>query len=139
MPWIAGTGVPASVTFTCPKCKCLRLFLSVGPEIIYRCSGCEWSYTFAAGTGPLNTNAALTAGVSTSLSFASGGTAFSKGQVLFIADGASSEIVIVTGTTTATVVPVSDIDYNHNSGVTVTVAAAAPTLTNVQKIPQTAF
>ena len=139
MTWIPGTGVPLSVTVTCPKCKCLRLFQSTGPETIYRCSGCEWQYTFAAGTGGLSTNGAVTAGVSTALPFASGATIFSVGQVLFINDGASSEVVVVNGTVTGTSVPIADLDFNHNSGVGVTVAALAPTFANIQKIPQTAF
>lgn len=134
MPYIAGTGVPTAVTITCPRCKALRLMLSTGPELTYTCTGCEWPMTFAAGTGGLTTNTVTTT-ASTALGFASGGTAFSLGQVLFISDGGNSEIVVVNGTPTGTSVPVADFDFGHGSGVSVTVAVAAPTLSNQEKIP----
>jgi hypothetical protein len=126
MPNIAGTGVPAAVTATCPRCKALRTFMSIGPEVSYRCAGCEWPFTFGAGSSPLSTNGAVTAGVTTALPFASGGTQFSVRQVLFINDGASSEIVAVNGTPTGTSVPIADLDFNHNSGVAVSLAVATP-------------
>lgn len=128
MSYIAGTGVPSAVTSTCPRCKTLRRFTSTGPELSsYICNGCEWLFTFGAGSSPLTTNGATTT-ASTALSFASGGTVFLNGQTLFVNDGASSEIVIVSGTSSATVVPVSDFDFSHNSGVAVSLALATPAL-----------
>jgi hypothetical protein len=140
MTWIAGTGVPSRVTATCPRCRARRVFGSTGQGLDYQCGGCEWSFAFGAGTGPVNTNAAITAGTTTALPFASGGAAFSPvGNVLFISDGASSEIVVVSGTATGTSVPVSGFAFSHNSGVGVTVAVAAPQFSSVQSVLQNPF
>ena len=135
MPNITGTGTPPATLVTCPRCKAPRLFIATGPDPVFVCSGCEWPFTFSAGTSPLTTNAAVTAGVSTALPFASGGTQFSSRQPLWIADGGNSEVVFVNGTPTGTSVPIVDLDYNHSGGVTVTIAAVAPTLSTIEKIP----
>jgi hypothetical protein len=108
--------------------------VSTGPELIYTCGGCEWPMTFGAGTGGLATNGATTL-ASTALPFASGGTVFTLGQVLFISDAANSEIVIVNGVSTGTSVPVADFDFTHASGKTVTLAVAVPTLGNLEVVP----
>jgi hypothetical protein len=134
MPYIAGTGVPTAVTAVCPRCRTARQLVSVGPEVGYLCTGCEWPVTFGAGTPTVSTNASVTT-ASAALPFASGGTAFSRGQVLFVNDGASSEVVVVNGTVTATSVPVADFDFPHNSGVAVSLAVATPTLPGQDKIP----
>lgn len=140
MVWIAGTGVPSRVTATCPRCRSgVRVFDSIGSELTYQCGGCEWTFTFGAGTSPLATNNSVTAGTSTALPFASGGTQFLLNQVLYISDGASSEIVVVNGTPTGTSVPVSDLDFNHASGKNVTVAVASPAYPSVQSILQTPY
>jgi hypothetical protein len=115
------------------------VFESITP-LSYRCGGCEYQLTFGAGSNPLSTSGALTAGTSTALSFASGGTQFSLiGSVLFINDAALSEIVVVNGTATGTSVPISGLDNSHASGKAVTVAVAAPTFASVESILQTPY
>lgn len=126
MPYIAGTAVPAAVTDTCPRCKALRTFVNNGANVL-RCGGCDWPFSFGAGSSPLSTSANVSAG-GEALTFASGGTQFAKGDVLHVADGASSETVLVTGTTTGTSVPVTALAYAHTSGKAVTVAALTPEL-----------
>jgi len=135
MPYIAGTGQPAAVTSTCPRCHSLRRFTSTGSELAsYICNGCEWPFTFGAGSSPLSTNGATTT-ASTALPFASGGTQFLLGQTLYINDGGNSEIVIVNGTPTGTSVPVADFDFSHGSGVAVSLAVATASLPNQDKVP----
>ena len=136
MPNIAGTGVPTAVTSTCPRCHALRTFVSTGPDLLfYTCGGCEWPFTFGAGSGGLATNGATTT-ASTALSFASGGTQFALiGSVLYISDAGNSEIVVVNGVASATTVPVADFDFSHGSGKTVTLAVATASLPNQDKVP----
>lgn len=135
MPYITGTGQPQAVTSTCPRCKAVRLFTCTVPGLgFYLCGGCEWPFTFGAGTSPLATNNSTTT-ASTALPFASGGTQFLLGQTLFVSDAASSEIVVVSGTPTGTTVPVNGFLFNHASGKNVTVAVPSPTLSNQDKIP----
>ena len=136
MAWIAGTGVPAEVLDSCPRCHAaVRPFVASSLELQYRCGGCEWMFTFGAGASPLSTNASVTVNVSTALPFASGGTQFSLNQVLYISDGGNSEIVIVNGTPTGTSVPIADLDFSHGSGVAVSVAVPSPASPSVQVVP----
>jgi hypothetical protein len=93
---------------------------------LYRCNGCEWEFTFAAGTGGVATSASVTAG-GLALTFASGGTVFTLGSTLWISDTTLSEVVVVSGTPSATNVPISALTNAHGSGKTVTIAALTST------------
>jgi hypothetical protein len=134
MVYIAGTGVPVTAYSSCPRCHFRWQFTAFSLETQYRCSGCEWAFSFGAGASPLSTNGSVTT-ASLALPFASGATVFATGNVLFINDGASSEIVIVNGTVTGTSVPVADLDFSHGSAVAVSLAVATPQLTSVQTVP----
>lgn len=86
----------------------------------------------------------ISAGVSAggnALPFASGGTSFSRGQVLIVDPSGTSDVVVVSGTPTATSVPVGALNASHSSGVSVTVAQAAPALSGagLENVPQTSY
>jgi len=135
MPNITGTGVPADAALPCPRCHFTWLFDAFFPALQYRCSGCEWMFNLGAGSGPVTTNAAITAGVTTALPFASGGGVFLPGQALYISDTTLSEIVIVNGTPTGTSVPVSGFANNHGSAKAVSPATATAVYSTVQTVP----
>lgn len=84
------------------------------------------------------TSSAVSAG-GTALPFASGGTAFSQGQVLIVDPSGTSDVVTVSGTPTGTSVPVGALNAAHNSGVSVTVASLAPAYSAVEAVPQTTY
>jgi len=136
MPYIAGTDQPVNATVRCPRCRAPRMMVGLADDLNYVCSGCEWPMTMGAGSSPLNTSASVAAGA-TALPFASGGTQFFAGQLLFINDAALSETVTVAGTPTGTSVPVTPTMNAHGSGKAVSVAVAAPTLSNQEANPQT--
>jgi rubredoxin len=119
--YIAATSVPPVVQAVCPRCAAGRYFKALGTVGLYRCNGCEWEFTFAAGGSPVNTSASVSAG-GLALTFASGGTVFVQGSALFISDTTLTEIVAVTGTPSATNVPVSALANAHGSGKAVSIA-----------------
>ena len=84
------------------------------------------------------TNAAVSAG-GAALPFASGGTAFTIGQVLIVDPAGTSDVVTVTGTATATSVPVNALNAAHSGGVLVTVASLTPAYSAVEAVPQTTY
>jgi hypothetical protein len=134
MAYIAGTDQPISAFVLCPRCHASRLMVGTGDDLYYTCSGCEWPLTMGAGSSPLSTNASVTAG-GTALPFASGGTQFSSGQLLYVSDTTLSETVLVNGTPTATSVPVTPFANAHGSGKQVTAAVATETLAAQESPP----
>lgn len=136
MPYIAGTAQPLSATVRCPRCRVSRLMVALSGGLLFRCGGCEWPMSMGAGSSPLSTNNSVLAGA-TSLPFASGGTQFSAGQLLYINDAALSETVTVAGTPTGTAVPVTPTINAHATAKAVTVAVATPTLSNQEANPNT--
>lgn len=136
MPYIAGTDQPVNAFVRCPRCRVPRLMTGLADDLDYFCTGCEWPMTMGAGTSPLNTNAGVSAGA-VALPFASGGTQFAVGQLLYISDAALSETVTVSGTPTGTSVPVTPCLNAHGSGKAVSVAVASPTLSGQEANPQT--
>lgn len=136
MPYIAGTDQPVNAFVRCPRCRVQRMMTGLADDLNYFCTGCEWPMTMVAGASPLTTNNSVTQGA-TSLPFASGGTQFSVGQLLFISDSALSETVAVTGTPTGTSVPVTPTFNAHATGKQVSVAVAAPTLGGQEANPNT--
>jgi hypothetical protein len=112
------------------------MMVGLADDLNYVCGGCEWPMTMGAGSSPLSTSGAFSAGA-VALPFASGGTQFSIGQLLFINDAALSETVQVSGTPTGTSVPVTPCMNAHASGKAVSVAVAAPTLSGQEANPQT--
>lgn len=138
MPWIGtGTDQPVNANVRCPRCRVTRMMVGQADDLFFVCSGCEWPMLMGAGSSPLSTNAAITAGVTTALPFASGGTQFAVGQLLFINDAALSETVTVIGPVTGTSVPVTPFANSHASGKAVSVAVAAPALPNQEANPNT--
>jgi hypothetical protein len=104
--------------------------------LTHLCTGCEWPMTMGAGTSPLTTNNTVAQGA-TALPFASGGTQFSNGQLLFISDAGISETVTVNGTPTGTSVPVTPTEFAHATSKAVSVAVAAPLLSGQEANPPT--
>ncbi|SRR6266566_1160716 len=100
--------ISVSTLVVCPRCKCLRSFLNVsGGGVQYRCSGCEWTFTFAAQAPTGTTNAAIVAPAATfALSVASGGASFTSGMYLLLDTGVNAEVVRVSAAPTGTSVPV---------------------------------
>lgn len=135
MGYITGTDIPANAFVLCPRCHVIRNMTGLADDLQFFCTGCEWAMTMGAGSSPLSTNAAITAGTTTALPFASGGTQFAAGQLLFINDAALSETVLVSGTSSATSVPVTPFANSHASGKAVTVAVASPTLSGQDAVP----
>jgi len=136
MPYIAGTDQPVNATVRCPRCRVQRMMVGLADDLFYYCAGCEWPMTMGAGSSPLTTNNSVLAGA-TALPFASGGTQFSVGQLLFISDSALSETVMVSGTPTGTSVPITPTMNAHATAKQVSVAVATPTLSNQEANPNT--
>jgi hypothetical protein len=135
MPNITGTATPAVAYLSCPRCHFSWLFDAFFPSLQYRCSGCEWLFNLGAGSGPVTTNGAITAGTTTALPFASGGGVFLLGQPLYISDTTLSEVVVVSGTPTGTSVPVSGFANSHGSAKAVSPATATAVYSAVQAVP----
>jgi hypothetical protein len=134
MAYIAGTDQPINAYVLCPRCHVSRLMIATGDDLFFTCAGCEWPLTMGAGASPLSTSAGVSAGA-VALPFASGGTQFSNGQLLYVSDTTLSETVLVSGTPTATSVPVTPCASAHGSGKAVSVAVAAPVLSNQETVP----
>lgn len=100
--------IPASAVVSCPRCKALRLFVNVSAgSTLFRCGGCEWTYTFSTQAPTGTTNAAITTPSTTfALSVASGGASFTSGMVLYVDTTTSAEVVTVIGAATGTSIPV---------------------------------
>jgi hypothetical protein len=102
------TAVPASIVITCPRCKTLRTFVNLTGGVAYRCSGCEWQFTFTA-VAPTSTATAavVTPATTLAITVASSGASFTAGKRLLYDVGPLAEVVTVTTTGTATNIPVA--------------------------------
>jgi hypothetical protein len=101
--------LPAGSLVFCPRCKALRYFIDLSAgAILYRCSGCEWQFTFTAVAPTGTSNAAITApsGSTFAISVASGGASFTGGMLLLYDTGVNAEVLRVSATGSATVIPV---------------------------------
>ncbi len=99
--------IPVSALVTCPRCKALRSFVNVSAGgVTYRCSGCEWTFTFTA-VAPTGTSTASVTTASTAITVASGGASFTAGMKLLYDTGANAEVVTVSATGTATNIPIA--------------------------------
>jgi len=101
--------IPVNSLALCPRCKALRSFIDVSAGgVLYRCSGCEWQFTFTAvaPTGTA-TAAVVTPATTLAITVASGGASFTAGMRLLYDVGALAEVVVVTTTGTATNIPVA--------------------------------
>lgn len=137
MPWIGtGTDQPVNANVRCPRCRVTRMMVGQADDLFFVCSGCEWPMTMTAGASPLSTNNSVTAGA-TALPFASGGTQFSAGQLLYISDGALSETVTAVAPITATSVGITPTANAHATAKAVSVAVAVPTLSGQEANPPT--
>lgn len=131
--------VPAEFLGVCPRCKILRMFknISQGAQF-YSCNGCEWPFTITTQAPTGVTNAVITAGVSTTISVASGGASFTNGMVLMVDGGTSAEVVTVVGTPTGTSIPVpGGFVQNHSSASSFGQLLIVPTLlgTGLERVP----
>lgn len=132
--------IPVNSLAFCPRCKALRSFVDVSQGgVQYRCSGCEWLFTFTAvaptGTG---TAAVVTPATTLAITVASGGASFTAGMRLLYDVGTLAEVVVVTTTGTATNIPVAGgFARAHSGGVTFGQLAVNPTLSAVgeQQVP----
>ncbi|HEY2638965.1 MAG TPA: hypothetical protein VGI66_03650 [Streptosporangiaceae bacterium] len=122
---MASSGIPGSPVaipgLVCPRCKLIfRDFFALDGQTLFRCSGCEWYYTFSAVAPTGTSNAPITAGVTTSISVASGGASFTLGMTLFIDTGVLTEVVVVNGSPTGTTIPCgfSELQSGANQSVT---------------------
>lgn len=109
---MASSGIPGSPVaipgLVCPRCKLIfRDFFALDGQTLFRCSGCEWYFTMGTKAPTSTSNAAITAGVTTSISVASGGASFTLGMILFIDTGTLTEVVIVQSGGTGTTIPVA--------------------------------
>jgi len=93
------TGVPATVALTCPRCKTYRQFVNVDGGTLFRCAGCEWYWSLGT-QAPTGTDTATLAVGGTSLTVASGGTAFTSGMLLLFDTTVNAEVLKVTATGT---------------------------------------
>lgn len=109
--------VPQVVRLTCPRCRALRNFPSIDGGVLYRCAGCEWSWTLAT-QAPTGTASATLAAGGTAITVASGGASFTNGMQLLYDTGTASEVLTVNGAATATNIPVTPAIRAHNSAVT---------------------
>src|SRR5260370_38347610 len=101
--------IPPNALVTCPRCKALRSFVNVSAGgVTYRCSGCEWTFTFAAQAPTGTSNAAVVTPATTfAISVASGGASFTAGMYLLYDTGGKAEVLRGTPTGTATSSPVA--------------------------------
>jgi hypothetical protein len=129
--------VPVIGQATCPRCKTRRSFLNTdGSTPLYRCAGCEWLFTLGTQAPTGTTNAAITAGVTTALPVASGGTSFTNGMFVLVDTGTAEELVQVTGVPTGTSVPVlGGFARNHNSGAAIGQVLLTPATTTAERVP----
>jgi rubredoxin len=128
--------LPVTTSFvTCPKCKMGRLFVNVNEVDQYRCTGCEWVYTFSTKAPTATTNAGRAKGDAT-LPVASGGASFTAGMILFIGTAAATaEVAQVTATGSATSIPVTALNKDHLTGTTFGQLSIAPAYGATQAIP----
>lgn len=101
--------IPTNALVICPRCKALRSFVNVSQGgILYRCSGCEWSFSFTAVAPTGTASAAITVPATTfAITVASGGASFTAGMYVLYDVGPLAEVVKVTTTGTATNIPVA--------------------------------
>lgn len=137
MTWIGtGTDVPVNAFVRCPRCRVTRMMVGQADDLFFLCAGCEWPMTMGAGSSPLSTNAGVSAGA-VALPFASGGTQFSAGQLLYISDTTLSETVMAVAPITGTSVACTPCANAHGSAKAISVAVASVTLINQEANPQT--
>src|SRR6516165_12475067 len=108
---------PTTLRLTCPRCRCLRMFVAIDGVVTYRCSACEWYYRLSP-VAPTGTASAPLAAGGTAITVASGGASFTGGMVLAYDTGLATEILTVTATGSATSIPVSAAAKSHLTGVT---------------------
>jgi hypothetical protein len=105
-------GTPTAISLVCPRCKILRRFGAVDGGTLFRCSACEWYWTFStqAPTGTTNAQSGLGSSpfLPVSLPVASGGASFTNGMLLLVGAGSAAEVVQVNGTPTGTSIPVTE-------------------------------
>lgn len=119
--------IPSELFMACPRCKATRMFGDVsGGGTLYRCGGCEWSFTLGT-TAPTGTSTASVAVGGTAITVASGGASFTSGMFLLYDTGVNTELLVVNGTATGTSIPVAGqwagqtragFAKAHNSGAT---------------------
>jgi hypothetical protein len=137
MTWIGtGTDVPVNAFVRCPRCRVSRMMVGQADDLFFVCGGCEWPMLMGAGGSPLTTSALLTQGA-TALPFASGGTQFTVGQLLFISDTTLSETVQAVAPITGTSVGITPTANAHATAKAVSVAVAAPALPGQEANPNT--
>lgn len=148
------TGIPGwPVCFpglVCPRDKVIfRDFYALDGQTLVRCSACEWYYTLSAQAPTGTSNAAITAGVTTAISVASGGASFTLGMILFIDTGTSTEVVTVNSAPSGTSIPVgytelesgtgnsvvSGFQKNHLTAMAFGQLLISPTVTTVNRVP----
>jgi|SRR6516162_7467018 len=116
---------PTTLRLTCPRCRCLRMFVAIDGVVTYRCSACEWYYRLSP-VAPTGTASAGLAAGGTAITVASGGASFTSGMLLLIDTGTASEVVTATATGSATSIPVTAAVRAHLSGFTFGQLSIAP-------------
>jgi hypothetical protein len=137
MPSSGIAAVPADFFGPCPRCKIQRLFNNVSQgSTLYSCNGCEWRFNIGTQAPTGTTNAAITAGVNTTISVASGGASFTNLMYLMVDGGTSAEVVRVVGTATGTSIPVpGGFAQSHNSGASFGQLLLTPASVTAQRVP----
>jgi hypothetical protein len=99
--------IPSELFITCPRCKTTRMFVDVsGGGTLYRCGGCEWTFTLGTVAPTGTSNAAVSVG-GTTISVASGGASFTNGMFLLYDTGSLTEVLVVNGSASGTSIPVA--------------------------------
>ena len=119
--------IPSELFIACPRCKVTRMFVDVsGGGVLYRCGGCEWTFTLGP-VAPTGTSTASVAIGGTTITVASGGASFTNGMFLLYDTGVNTEVLVVNGVATGTSIPIAGqwagetragFAKAHNSGAT---------------------
>jgi hypothetical protein len=108
--------------------------VSVG-SVQYKCSGCEWTFTFAT-QAPTGTSTASVTTASTAITVASGGASFTAGIKLLYDTGVNAEVVTVSATGTATNIPIVGTFAKPHGNVTFGQLAISSTYAGVGQAQQ---
>ena len=99
--------IPSELFIACPRCKTTRMFVDVsGGGTLFRCGGCEWSFTLGT-VAPTSTSTASVVIGGTTITVASGGASFTNGMFLLYDTGTNTEVLVVNGSATGTSIPVA--------------------------------
>lgn len=135
--------VPADTITRCPRCWFTRLFVNISQGgVLYKCTGCEWTFTFGTQSPTGTSTAVITAGTTVAITVASGGTSFTAGMQVLVDTAANAEVVTVSATGSATSIPVAaGFTKNHSASVAIGQVLLTPAFNSSgeQAVPQNSY